>query len=252
MTRNPYIVPLFVTLGLAGVVRWFAPAVEAQPPQFDPAALFLELNDTDGDLGLHASIGAEPWIDLEIEGPGDRSLLEIVTRGRLRTQGLSEIAFESAEPSFDELDPADFFRRFPEGRYEISGHLLEGGEAESRPILSHVLAAAPGNVLVSGALAAESCDDPLPLVVAPVTIDWDPVTTSHPEIGKRGAIRVRRYQLFVEGEGIHLGLDLPSSVTSFTIPAEVTDRDDRFKFEIITQTTTGNNTAIESCFLVQN
>jgi hypothetical protein len=31
----------------------------------------------------------------------------------------------------------------------------------------------------------------------------------------------------------------------------VTDMDNEFKFEIIAQTTAGNNTAVESCFLVQ-
>jgi hypothetical protein len=251
MTGNPYRLPLVVTVGLAAVVRVFVPTIEAQPPKFSEAALFFELNDTDGDLGLHALIDGEPWTDLEIEGPGDRELLEIFSRGRLRTQGLTEIAFESAEPSFDELDPADFFRRFPEGRYDISGRLLEGGEAESRPVLSHVLAAPPDNILLSGVLAAESCDDPLPLVLAPVTIDWDPVATSHPEIGKKGTVKVRRYQLFVEGDGVKLSLDLPPSITSFTVPTEVTDTGNEFKFEIIVQTSTGNNTAVESCFLVQ-
>jgi hypothetical protein len=251
MTKNPYRLPFAISLGLAAVVRLFVPAVDAQPPAFAEAQLFFELNDTDGDLGLHALIDGEPWTELDIEDPAGRGVLEIRGLGRLRTQGLTEFTFESAEPSFDELDPAEFFSRFPEGRYEISGDLVEGGETESRPLLSHVLAAPPDNILLSGVLAAESCDDPLPLVLAPVTIDWDPVTTSHPDLGKKGSVKIRRYQLFIEGEGVTFGLDLPPSVTSFTVPTEVTDMDNEFKFEIIAQTTAGNNTAVESCFLVQ-
>jgi hypothetical protein len=236
--------------GVALVVGPSMPVVQADRPlRFSEAQLFFELNDTDGDLGIHASIDGEPWTDLEIEGPGDRALLNLASRGRLRAQGLTQLGFESAEPPFDELAPADFFRRFPEGRYEFEARAQGGGTIEGRAVLSHVLAAPPDNVLLSGVPAAESCDgDPLPVVAAPVLIDWNPVTHSHPEIGTRGPIGVRRYQLFVEGAGVKLSLDLPADVTEFEVPEALTARSEQFKFEIIVQTSTGNNTAIESCF----
>lgn len=216
---------------------------------FSEAEIFFELNDTDGDLGIHASIDGEPWTALEIEGPGERRLLNIVSRGRLRTQGLTQLFFESAEPAFDELAPAAFFRRFPEGRYEIEARTQDGGELEGVAVLSHVLAAPPGNVLISGAPAAESCDSPvLPVASPPVVIDWDPVTQSHPDIGRRGAVTISRYQLFVEREGVKLSLDLPPSITEFEVPMALTSLGRQFKFEIIARTATGNNTAIESCF----
>jgi hypothetical protein len=229
------------------------PSVRAQRPQrFSEAALFLELNHTDGDLGLHASIDGEPWTDLEIEGPDDRPLLNLVSRGRLRAQGLTQLSFESAEPPFDELSPAAFFRRFPAGRYEIEGRLQDGSTIESTAVLSHVLAAPPENVRISGMPAAENCDaTPLPTVSAPVVIDWDPVTRSHPEIGKTGPIAVSLYQVFVEGEGGSLGVDLPPTVTEFEVPSAVIGLGEEFKFEIIARTAAGNNTAIESCFRVQ-
>jgi hypothetical protein len=220
--------------------------------RFTEAELFVELNDTDGDLGLHASIDGGPWTELEIEGPGDRVLLNLLSRGRLRSQGLTQLFLESAEPPFAELAPAQFFRRFPEGRYEIEGRAQDGTEFESTAVLSHVLAAPPQNVTVAGVPAAESCDAAvLPIVPAPVSIRWDPVTRSHSTIGKRGRITVSRYQLFVEGEGVNLSLDLPPGVREFEIPRGVTDHGEEFKFEIVVRTTTGNNTAIESCFIVR-
>ena len=175
-------------------------------------------------------------------------MLNISTGGQLRSQGLTQLFFESAEPSFDELDPADFFRRFPEGRYEIVGRAQEGGTIFSSAVLSHVMPAPPENILINRARAAGSCDEPLPTVIAPVLIDWDPVTRSHAEIGKQGPITVSRYQLFVEREGVKLSLDLPPTMTEFEVPRAVTDLGKEFKFEIIVRTTTGNNTAIESCF----
>jgi hypothetical protein len=228
-------------------------AENGEPPTFAEAQIYIELNHTDGDLGLHALIDGEPWRELEIEGPRDVTLLDVLVRGGLRRQGLTEIFFESAEPPFDELPPATFFRRFPEGRYEIEGVSLDGREFESTDTLSHVLAAPPDGVLVGGARAAENCDaTPLPRVSPPVVIDWDPVTTSHPELGRRGRVRIAMYQLFVERAGVKLGIDLPPSVTQFEIPTSITRMGRDFKFEIIARTTTGNNTAIESCFIVQN
>jgi len=251
LSRLP--VRLLLTAALLLGTAVLMTAARAQPPeQFEEAELFVELNDTDGDLGLHASIDGEPWTALEITGPGRRLLLDMFSRGQLRRQGLTQLFFESAEPSFDELDPADFFSRFPEGQYEIAGRALEGGRIVSTAVLSHVLAAPPANILVAAVPAATSCDaDPLPIVLAPVTISWEPVTTSHPEIGKQGPVTISRYQFFVEREGAKLSIDLPPAVTEFEIPTRVTNLGNEFKFEIIARTTTGNNTAVESCFRLQ-
>jgi hypothetical protein len=250
---NPPHILAFVVLSV-GVGALSLQAAGKRQPQirFSEAELFFELNDTDGDLGIHASIDGAPWTDLEIEGPGERTLLSVSSRGRLRTQGMTQLSFESAEPPFDELPPGQFFRRFPEGRYQIEGQLQDGREVRSVAVLSHVLAARPDNIAVSGVPAAENCDDPnLPVVQAPVTIAWDPVMKSHPEMGKAGRVIVSRYQLFVEREGVKLSLDLPSTVTEFEVPTGVTKLGDTFKFEIIVRTTSGNNTAVESCFIVQ-
>ena len=245
-------VPLLLTiaLGLGGMTALRSAGQPEPPPVFTEAEIFLELNDTDGDLGIHASIDGGPWTLLEIEGPHERPLLEIASRGRLRSQGLTQLSFESAEPSFDELAPDDFLRRFPEGRYEIEGRAQNGVTFEAMAMLSHVLAAPP-QILVSGAPAAEDCQAIVPVVSTPVFIDWDPVTTSHLEVGKSGPVQISRYQLFVEREGVKLSLDLPPTVTEFTVPDSVIALGKLFKFEVITRTATGNNTAVESCFRVQ-
>lgn len=239
--------PLTVAL-LFGSGRLVPDARAQRGQRFAEAEIFFELNDTDGDLGIHASIDGEAWTDLSIQGPNDGLLFEVSGRGKLRGQGLTQLSFESAEPSFDELEPEAFFRRFPEGRYEIVARALGGGTVSGSSTLSHVMAAPPGNVQVNRGPAAENCDAPLPTVTPPVLIDWDPVTRSHPEIGKPGAIHVSRYQLFVERKGVNFGVDLPPTVTEFEVPTGVTDLGKDFKFEIIVRTTDGNNTAIESCF----
>jgi hypothetical protein len=223
---------------------------------FDEADIFFELNHTDGDLGIHALIDGEPWKRLEIEDPQERRMLNIYVNGRLRRQGLTEIFFESAEPSFDELSPEEFFRRFPEGKYEIEGITLAGQELESTARLTHVLPAPPDNIMVSGLEAAENCDaDPLPSVSKPVIISWDPVTQSHPEIGRTGeTIKVVKYQLVVEREEPTLlvfSVDLPPTVTEFKVPSGFIALGEEFKFEILVREKSGNQTAVESCFVVE-
>jgi len=226
-------------------------ARQGPTPQFAVAELFFELNDTDGDLGIHSAIDGGTWTSLDVEGPRDRVLLGIVSKGSLRSQGLTQLAFESAEPNFEELDPAAFFQRFPEGLYEISAVAQGGGTFVSKVKLSHVMAA-PAEATVSGLPTAEDCDAAdLPEVVGPVVIDWEPVTESHPDIGNAGQVKISRYQFFVEQGAIKLSLDLPPTVTEFEIPTSITDLGGVFKFEIIARTSTGNNTAVENCFRMQ-
>jgi hypothetical protein len=66
-----------------------------------------------------------------------------------------------------------------------------------------------------------------------VVIDWDPVTHSHPEIGRTGPVTISRYQLFVERGSFKLSLDLPQHVTEFEVPMALTTPGEEYKFEII-------------------
>ena len=227
-------------------------------PEFEVAQIYLELNDTDGDLGIHGLIDGEAWKSLEIEGPGELELMNVWLRTQLRRQGLTEFFFESAEPPFDELSPAAFLNRFKPGIYEIEAVTLDNVEFEEEVRLSHVLAGPPKNVRVNGKRGAANCDGDLPVVSAPVTIDWAPVTMSHPTIGRPNvAVKVMQYQFVceIEREGrvpeeIVFSVDLPAGRTQFTCPAEFTSLslDGEVKYEIITKLANNNQTAIESCF----
>ncbi len=218
------------------------------------ANVFFELNHTDGDLGIHSLIDGEAWRTLSIESPNGRELLGIEVKGKLQRQGLTELCFESAEPSFDELAPETFFRRFPEGPYEIEGETLEGDELEGTAVLTHLLPAPPGNIRISGVPAAENCDaDPLPSVSGAVVITWDQVTRSHPEIGRKDEdIEVVKYQVIVERrEGpapLVVSVDLPPSVTEIEIPSSFIALGEKFKLEILVREASGNQTAVETCF----
>ena len=142
-----------IVLGIAPALGWSRDHDDDDELEFDVAEVFFELNDTDGDLGLHALVDGEPWKRISIEDPNERHLLFVRVKGRLRQQGLTELFFESAEPTFDDLPPDEFFARFPPGIYEVEGKTLDRQELESETELTHVLPAAPENVTVNGAPA---------------------------------------------------------------------------------------------------
>ena len=231
---------------------------------FDEHEIFFELNNTDGDLGIHALIDGEAWKKLTIEDPWGRKLLNVGLKGRLRRQGLTEIFFESAEPVFDDLDPVDFFLRFPAGDYEIEGRTLDGEEMESETELTHLMPALAGGIVVSGTSIdpeAVDCDEgPIPMVTGPVAISWDEVDRSHPDLGSPTDsmdIEIHNYQVVVEVETededeLELSVILPPGTTALPIPEEFTDLDEdgQIKFEILAREESFNQTAVESCFVL--
>lgn len=223
---------------------------------FEEARLFFELNDTDGDLGIHGKIDGDEWKYLEIEDPQDRKMLNAWVRGRLRRQGLTELFFESAEPTFDELDPVKFFKRFPEGEYDIEGYTLDGEERESEVYLSHIIPAAPAGVTIRGATEAmatdapEDCDvDPLPEIdpTGGVTIDWDPVIRSHESLGTHDIdeefgeisdeLAVLYYEVVIEVDETPFKTSafVPADVTEWTFPEDMfgISEEGEYKYEIL-------------------
>ena len=239
--------------------------------EFDEAHIFFELNDTDGDLGIHALIDGDAYDKLEIRDPKNHKILDVKVKKSLRDQGLTELFFESAEPTFDELPPAEFFERFDAGDYTIKATTLEGDELESETELTHTMPAPPGGIELSGDpidLDDVDCDDEttIPVVTEPVTISWAPVTMSHPDPAGGGAgvqppipVTIHNYEVVVEttlevnGEEFDtvFSVVLPPNVTSMTVPAEFIAQAEEFKYEILAREESFNQTAIESCFVVE-
>jgi len=274
MARDMWMVPIFLVAAVALILGVAAPncwANDEDEIPFDEANIFFELNNTDGDLGIHALIDGEPWKKLKIEDPRGRRMLNIRVNGRLRRQGLTEIFFESAEPTFDELPPKKFFRRFPEGWYEIEGITLEGDKLESEVELTHTMPAPPV-AYVNGELMAVQCDEDEEGYDATkvdlnddgsVTIEWDPVKLSHPDPNGGGAgvqppipVTIHNYEVVVEvdidGEDFTsvFSVVLPPGETSVTIPSEFIALGDEFKYEVLAREGSFNQTAVESCFVL--
>lgn len=229
--------------------------------------IFFELNNTDGDLGIHGLIDGDAWKRLRIEDHNERTMLDIHVKSRLRKQGLTEIFFESAEPPFESDDPedvtlapAEFFARFPAGTYEVETITTEGEEQEGEAEITHIMPAPPV-IKVNGEAAAEDCDSVLPEIPAGdvVTISWEPVTEAHPDLGADlpvgEVLDIVNYEVVVEIDETpyRTSTILPSDATEFVVPNEIlelTEGDGEVKFEVLVREASYNQTAVESCFAV--
>jgi hypothetical protein len=158
---------------------------------FSRAKMIIEFNSTAnegvGDVGVQVLLDGEPWQSLKIENPHGRTILDITASRSLRKQGLTELFFESSEPSLDEVPLAEFLARFPEGKYEFEGKTIDGQEIEGEATFTHVIPAGP--VIVS----SDEGDvvDPNNLV-----IEWEPVTE---KIAGSGELVIVAYQVVVDG-----------------------------------------------------
>lgn len=227
---------------------------EEEEEEFDEARLYFELNNTDGDLGFHGLIDGENWVHLEIDNPLGTELFDLKLDNQLKVQRLTELFFESTEPTFDNLDPTVFFARFPEGQYEIEASLGDGGELSSEATVTHLIPAPPANVTVNGLPVSVGCESDIPTVNEPVTVAWDPVTQSHPALGRTGEpVEIVRYELVIEVEDVDNAeyvQIMQADQTSATIPTLPHASPNLFKVEVLAREENDNQTATEACFRV--
>ncbi|MGH1481682.1 MAG: hypothetical protein ACRBM6_23610 [Geminicoccales bacterium] len=211
---------------------------------FAEADVFLELNDTHGDLGLQAFIDGDPFPQLDIKDARRKRIFQVRTSRSRATQGVNEIFFESVEPGFDEPPPKEFLARFPEGTYQVSTKRQGGGKLECDVEITHLLPAQPGNISVNGQVLPFDCEvETPPNVSTPVTISWDPVDLSHPDIG------VTNTPIGIEESDIMIvTMVFDPGQTAIDVPSQLLALGDEFKLGVVAQEMTGNRTVIESCF----
>lgn len=190
---------------------------------FSAVQLFIEHNATAGDAGIQVFFDAEAWQQVKISDPDDREILDMTTRRGFRELGLTEVRFESDEPS-----PAEVLALFAAGDYEFSGRTLEGDRLTGVATLSHTLPAAPSFTPANGEIV-----DP-----GAAVIDWDPVPGADV------------YQVIVENDDLGVGMtvDLLGSTTSLQVPPTFLEPGREYKVEVLAIAGNGNRTITEGTF----
>jgi Fibronectin type III domain len=219
-------------------------AQESQRIPLADTKLIIEHNATDEDTGFQVFVDGEPWNLLTIEGPDERTLLEVRPRGALRTLGLTELFFETNEPENAEVPIPELLSRFPEGKYEFEAVGVEGEVMEGSATLSHRIPAGPE-------ILAPSEDE----VVDPgkTVIRWDPVTESI----TGSPVDIVGYEVIVTKDTevhppgfskLELSVHVTAATTSLTVPPEFFEPGTRYTFEVLALEKRGNQTISSSSF----
>jgi fibronectin type III domain protein len=232
--RKLSIVPAaMIALGLCAA----APAQAAKPQQlpFEAAKIIIELNSTDQDVGIQVFLDGEAWKSVAIIDPNGRRLADVTAKGTLKKLGLTELFFESEEPSLADLPLDEFLALFPEGEYTFLGKSVEGDNLFATATFTHQIPDGP--TIVSPGAA--------PVDPAHTVIDWNPVTTP-------AGIQIAGYEVIIEQDAFHvLDVKVPAAVTSLTIPPEFLAPGTEYKFEVLAIEVGGNQTITEGTFTTQ-
>ena len=233
--------PGILSVGAAVVVALIFTAATSKlwaQIRFDDAKIILEVNSTDGDAGIQVFLDGEAWDKLMIVGPDRRKIFQVMGKGSLGKLGLTELFFESEEPSFDEVPLEEVLEMFPAGEYQFFGKTVEKEKLVGTATLTHDIPAGP--IIVSPREGE---------VVNPdnTVIVWMPVTRP------RG-IQIVGYQVIVEREEptlVVFSVDLPATATSVTVPPEFLESGAEYDFEVLAIEASGNQTITESFFETQ-
>jgi hypothetical protein len=182
--------------------------------------MFFEYNSTDDDLGVQVHLDADEWVRVAGFDPSNRPVLDVAAHGRLRELGLTELFFESAEPS-----PAEVLALFPAGTYGWAGRTVDNVHLFGEVQLSHQLPPAPVFTPVDG---AETDPDN-------TIIDWQPIPG------------MAYFQVIVEDEttGRSMTVELGPNATSLQVPPEFLAPGGSYKIEVIVVSPNGNKTITE-------
>jgi len=192
---------------------------------FADLRLTLEFNSTDNDLGVQLNLDAQDWERVTAFDPGHQQILDISGQGRLKQLGLTELFFETAEPT-----PAEVLALFPQGNYRFTGKTVDGDVLAGSARLSHDLPPAPVFISPTNGQIVDRNN---------LVVRWQPIAG------------LARFQLIVENDesGETLIIDLLPSVTSLPIPAAFLQPNTTHKAEVLAIGKNGNKTLSEITFM---
>ncbi len=241
--RAPRPKRILAVLLCVSVLMVTAPQLGAIP--FSKTRIINEVNATDGDAGIQIFLDAVGWTQLEVFDPNGQQILDFSAEGSVEQQGITELFFESAEPSFEEQTLGELFLLFPAGMYSFSGETDDGKTLSGKATLSHLI---PNGPVIVSPEEGEELE-----AGSPVVIDWNAVTDAFP--GTSPGVTVVAYQVIVEQikpQSVRVfSITLPATPTQVELPPELIQAKAEYKFEVLAIGAGGNQTITESTFKTQ-
>jgi hypothetical protein len=190
---------------------------------FADAQLFFELNSTDNDLGLQLFLDTDDgWKRVRVLDPARRDVIEFETAGRLSKLGLTELRFESSEPS-----PEEVLALFPPGEYRFRGRTVEDEPLASNATLSHDFPPVP-SITPSAGEVVDARD---------LVVEWT-------------APEAEQVEVIIEQDDREdvLDITLSGSIRRMRVPPQFLQPGFEYKIEILTIAENGNRVIAEGTF----
>lgn len=203
----------------------------------EEAKIIVELNSSDEDVGVQVFLDGESWRSMKIFDSRGRKIFDVSTKGSVGMLGVTELFFESNEPSLDELPLDEFLALFPEGEYIFVGETIEGDKISGRATFTHAIPEGPEIIA--------------PLASA-VTNPSNTVITWHPVADPPGS-EIVEYQVIVERENPlrSFQMNVLAATTSVKVPPEFLEPGTHYAFEVLAIEAGGNQTITEGSFRTQ-
>lgn len=241
MTRHLRRLPVLLVAVIALIFGDAAPELWAEDGKgkgqipFADTRIIIEFNATDQDVGIQVFLDAEAWKTVTIVSPDGRRIFEVEGKGRLRTLGLTELFFESEEPSLEDLPLEEFLALFPAGTYRFLGTTAEGDTLAGTATFTHCI---PGPIAVS---VQQDPDNH-------TVISWAPPTTFFGSCPS--GLVIVGYQVIVEREEPlrEFSVTLPAETTSVTVPPEFLEPGTEYAFEVLAIEAGRNQTITQASF----
>jgi hypothetical protein len=198
-----------------------AATVDAIP--FSDAEIFFELNSTANDLGLQIALDTDDgWRRVRVLDPSSNDILLFQTAGRLNQLGITELRFETAEPT-----PEEVLALFPPGQYRFRGGTVEGQHLASVATLSHDFPPPP-TFHPSGGEVVD---------VGNTVVEWN-------------APDAEKVEVIIEQDELEhlLDITLSGDATRLRVPRQFLTPGTEYKIEILSIGENGNRIITESTF----
>jgi len=205
-------------------------AIPGNAAKLEFSRIYIEYNSSANDLGFHVSLDGEDWKTLKIVNPAGLTIFEVTGKGPYAQLGLTELFFEGAEPTLDEVPLAELLAKFPAGRYRFLGTTVANKPIDGTGVLSHAVPAGP--------VVSTDVED------GHVTIRWERVTSAPPGFPS-ARINVTRYEILVDP---FVDIFLPGTATELTLPDAVVDAlgAGEHPIEVLAIDASGNQTITEA------
>ena len=230
---------IVLTVALVMILTVALAPTGAEAKKLSDAFVRFEINATDGDAGVHVFLDGEGWDTMQLTGPNGDVQLNIAGESSVGMQGLTELFFESAEPSFDVQTLDELLALFPEGVYRFKGTTTKGKKIKGKARLNHCIPDGPELIF-----PAEGDG-----------VDPDDAVFTWGAVADPPGCEIVSYEVLVlcEEIDIELALTVNAGITSVTIPPEYLGQGsgEECKWEVLAREAGGNQTISETEFEVE-